>query len=172
MAHIHWWREMSAAIKGDKLHQLNRWNQTPIIVIPSVNKVPQGGQNESLWNHIYGGRGLELNAEPSVLVGTPQWEAADAEMKVLSGESTELKRSPIKAWSRSVSSHTCYAYYQEFSPRFFLPFQSIHLHFFQNLSRFFLCWLCLTHGSSVGPQNKIGHPAGGRFPCWVSAEHK
>ena len=42
----------------------------------------------------------------------------------------------------------------------------------QNLSRFFLCWLWLTHGSCVGPQNKIGHPARGRFPCWVPAEYK
>ena len=40
------------------------------------------------------------------------------------------------------------------------------------LSRFFLCWLRLTHGSCVGPQNKIGHPAGGRFLCWVPAEYK
>ena len=24
----------------------------------------------------------------------------------------------------------------------------------------------------VGPQNKIGHPAGCRFPCWVPAEYK
>ena len=28
---------------------------------------------------------------------TPQWEAADAEIKVPSGENTELKRSPFKA---------------------------------------------------------------------------
>ena len=33
---------------------------------------------------------------------TPQWGAADAEMKVPSGENTELKRSPFQAWSRSV----------------------------------------------------------------------
>ena len=30
---------------------------------------------------------------------------------------------------------------------------------------FSLCWLWLTHASCVGPQNKIGHPAGCRFPC-------
>ena len=83
----------------------------------------------------------------------------------LSGENTELKRFPFKAWSRSVSRHTCYAYCQGFLPCLFLPFRSIHLHFFQNFSRFFLCWLWLTHGSCVGPQNKIGHPAGCRFPC-------
>ena len=59
----------------------------------------------------------------------PQWGAADTEIKVPSGENTELKRSPFQAWSRSVYSHTCYAY-------LFLPFQSIHLHFFQNLSQF------------------------------------
>ena len=44
----------------------------------------------------------------------PQWGAADAEIKVPSGENTELKRSPFKAWSRSVYSHTCYAYRQGF----------------------------------------------------------
>ena len=101
-----------------------------------------------------------------------QWGAADAEIKVSSGENTELKRSPFKAWSRSVHCHACYAYCQGFLSCLFLPFWSIHLHFFQNLSRFFLCWLWLTHGSCVGKQNKIGHPAGGRLPCWVPAEYK
>ena len=95
----------------------------------------------------------------------PQWEAADAEIKVPFGENTELKRYPFKAWSRSLYSHTCYAYCQGFLPCLFLNFRSIHLHFFQSLPRFFLCWLWLTHGSCVGPQNKIGHPAGCRFPC-------
>ena len=37
----------------------------------------------------------------------PQWGAADAEIKVPSGENTDLKRSPFKAWSRSAYSHTC-----------------------------------------------------------------
>ena len=32
----------------------------------------------------------------------PQWGAADAEIKVPSGENTQFKRSPFKAWSRSV----------------------------------------------------------------------
>ena len=45
------------------------------------------------------------------------------------------------------------------------------LHFFQNF-RFLLCWLWLTRGSCVGLQNKIGHPAGCRFPCWAPAEYK
>ena len=103
---------------------------------------------------------------------TPQWGAADAEIKVPSGENTELKRSPFKAWSRSVYSHTCYAYCHGFLPCLFLSFRSIRLHFFQNLSWFLPCWLWLTHGSCVGPQNKIGHPAGCRFPCWVPAEYK
>ena len=54
-----------------------------------------------------------------------------------SGEKTELKRSPFKDWSRSVYSHTRYANWQGFLTRLFLPFRSIHLHFFWNLSRFF-----------------------------------
>ena len=33
---------------------------------------------------------------------SPQWGAADAEIKVPSGENTERKRSPFQAWSRSV----------------------------------------------------------------------
>ena len=86
--------------------------------------------------------------------------------------SVKLKRSPLKAWSGSVDSLTCYAYCQRFLPCLFLPFRSIHLHFFQNLSRFFLCWLLLAHGSCVGPQNRIGLPAGCRFPCVVPAEYK
>ena len=74
----------------------------------------------------------------------PQWGAADAEIKVPSGENTELKRSPFKAWSRSVYSRTCYAYCQGFLPCLFLPFQSNHLHFPQNSPDFFLYWLWLT----------------------------
>ena len=45
-----------------------------------------------------------------------QWGAADAEIKVPSVENTDLKRSLFKAWSRSVYSHTCYAYCQEILP--------------------------------------------------------
>ena len=101
-----------------------------------------------------------------------QWVAADAEIKVPSGESTELKRSPFKTWSRSVYSHICYAYCQGFFPCLFLHFRSILLHFSKTSPDFSMCWLWLTHGSCVGPQNKIGHPVGGRFPCWVLAEYK
>ena len=75
-------------------------------------------------------------------VFSPQWGAADAEIKVPSGENTELKRSTFQAWSRSVYSHTCYAFCPGFLPCLFLPFQSIHLHFFQNLSQFFPVLAC------------------------------
>ena len=72
----------------------------------------------------------------------PQWRAADAEIKVPSGENTELKRSPFKAWNRSVYSRTCYAYCQEILPGLFLPFQPFHLQFFPKTSPdFFLRWL-------------------------------
>ena len=101
-----------------------------------------------------------------------QWEAVDAEIKVPSGENTELKRSPFIAWSRSVYSYTCYAYCQWLLPCLFPPFQSIHLHFFQNLSRFFPVLALANTGSCVGPQNKIGQPAWCGFPCWVPAEYK
>ena len=115
---------------------------------------------------------LSLSCELAFLFSSPQWGAADAEIKVPFGENTELKRSPFKVWSRSVYSHTCYAYCQEFLPRLFPPFRSIHLHFFQNLSQFFPVLAVANTGSSVGPKNKIGHPVECRFPCWVPAEYK
>ena len=74
----------------------------------------------------------------------PQWGAADVEIKVPSGKNTELKHPPCKAWSRSVYSHTCYAYCQGFLPYSFLPVHSIHLHFSKTPLDFFLCWLWLT----------------------------
>ena len=55
---------------------------------------------------------------------------------------THFKSSPFKAWSRSVYSHTCYTYCQWVLPCLFLPFRSIHLHFFQNLSQFFPVLAC------------------------------
>ena len=88
-------------------------------------------------------------------IWTPQWGAADAEIKVPSDEITELKRSPFKAWSRSVYSHTCYAYCQGFLPCLW-TFWSIHLHFLQNLSWFFPVLAV----ANTGPQNKIRHPVG------------
>ena len=85
---------------------------------------------------------------------------------VLSSENTELKRSPFTAWSRSVYSHTCYAYCQGVLSFLLIstpgPFTCI---FSKTAPNFSVCWLWLTHGSCVGPQNKIGHPAGCRFPC-------
>ena len=100
-----------------------------------------------------------------VASGALQWEAADAEIKVPYGENTELKRSPFKAWSRSVYSHTCYPYCQEFLPCLFLPFQSIHLHFFKTSPEFFLVLAVANTGCCVGPQNKLGRPVGCRILC-------
>ena len=94
-----------------------------------------------------------------------QWAAADAEIKVQSVENTELKGSPFKTWSRSVYSHTCYAYCQGFLPCLFLPFRSIYLHFPKISPSFFPVLAVANTASCVGPQNKIGHPAGCRFLC-------
>ena len=80
-----------------------------------------------------------------------QWRASDTDIKVSFGENTELKHSPFRAWSRSVYSHTCYAYCQGFLPCLFLPFGSIHLHFSKTSSDFFLCWLWLMHSSLRRP---------------------
>ena len=113
---------------------------------------------------------VHRNSAPSI---APLWGAADAEIKVPSVENTELKRSPFKAWCRSVYSHTCYAYCQAFLPCLFLPFRYIYLQFSKTSPDFFpVLAVANNTRSCVGPQNKIGHPAGGRFQCWVPAEYK
>ena len=99
------------------------------------------------------------------LESPPQWGAADAEIKVPSGENTELERSPFKAWSRSVHCHACYAYCQEFVfPANFYPSGPFTCIFSKFLPTFPVLAVANT-GSSVGPQNKIGLLAGCRFPC-------
>ena len=55
------------------------------------------------------------------------------------------------------------------SPAFFPKPLTI---FFQNFSQVFPVLAAANTGSCVGPQNKIGHLAGYRFPCWVPAEYK
>ena len=54
---------------------------------------------------------------------------------------------------------------EDFFLAHFYPIQAIHLHFSQNLSRFFPALAVANTGSCVGPQNEIGHPARCRFPC-------
>ena len=66
----------------------------------------------------------------------PQWKAADAEIKVPSGENTELKRSPFIAWSRSVYSHTA----REFFLAYFYPSSPFTCIFSKTSPNFFLCW--------------------------------
>ena len=75
---------------------------------------------------------------------SPQWGAADAEIKVPSGENTELKRSPFKACSRSVYSHAFYAYCQGFLPYIFLPSGPFTCIFSKPPLISFLFWLWLT----------------------------
>ena len=96
----------------------------------------------------------------------PQWGAADAEIKVPSGENTELTRSPFKAWSRSVYSHTCYVTARDFLLANFYPSGQFTCIFFQNLSRVFVFSPVLAVSNSdscVGPRNEIGNPAWCRF---------
>ena len=83
-----------------------------------------------------------------------------------------IKVIPLKLWvGQFIAVHTTLTA-RDFFGAYFYPSGPFTCIFFQNLSRFLLCWLWLTHGSCVGPQNEIGYPAGCRFPCWVPAEYK
>ena len=70
---------------------------------------PHAAQNRT-------GPTLSTRVTRGLSTATPQWGAEDAEIKVLSDENTELKVSPFEPWSKSVYSHTCYAYCQGFLP--------------------------------------------------------
>ena len=84
-----------------------------------------------------------------------QWGAMDTEIKVPYIENAELKvkDSPIKAWSRSVCSHTEHATLtdKDFFLANFYPSSSFTCIFSKISSA--------NTGSCVGPQNKIGHLA-------------
>ena len=101
----------------------------------------------------------------SMLSKAPRWGAVDAEIKVVRTQSLNVL--PLKPGvGQYVDIH---AMRIRLLPGISsLPISTLPVHspeFFPTLSRFFLCWLWLTHGTCVGPQNRIGHPAGGRFPC-------
>ena len=93
----------------------------------------------------------------------PQWGTADAEIKVPPNENKELKRSPFKAWSRSVYSHTCFVYCQGFLPCVFLPSGPFTCTFSKTSPNFSPVLALAKTGFSVGPQNKIGHSARCKF---------
>ena len=107
---------------------------------------------------------LPLTPPPPLFL-SPQWGAADAEIKVPSVENTEFTGSPFKAWGRTLYSHTCYTCCQGFLPCLFLPFRSIHMHFFFNSPNFLPALAVANTSSYVGPQNKIGRPVEFWFPC-------
>ena len=102
------WTSM-AVIGWFACKSLSDWVRYLVIVMCTGKSGIFRGQPVSLRgsNPDYSGRSASR-------VKNPQWGAADAEIKVPSGENTELKLSPFKAWSRSVYSHTCYAYCQGF----------------------------------------------------------
>ena len=81
--------------------------------------------------HFSGIFSVSFSPSTSTSIYPPQWGAADAEIKAPSYGNTELERSPFKAWSRSVCSHTCYAVCQGCLPCLVRPFWSIHLPFFK-----------------------------------------
>ena len=101
---------------------------------------------------------------PKSCLWPPQWGAADAEIKVLSGENTELKRSPFKAWSRQYIAIDATLTARDFFLVYFYPSGPFTCIFSKSSPDFIR--------SCVGLQNKIGHTAGCKFPCWVPAEYK
>ena len=104
----------------------------------------------------------------------PKCGAADVEIKVPSDENTELKSAPFKlnpGVGQYIAMRATLTARDFFFANFYPsgPFTCI---FFQNLSRVFPVLAVTNTGCCVDPQNKIGHPVGYRFPCWVLVEYK
>ena len=100
---------------------------------------------------------------------SPQWEAADTEIKVPSVENTELRCSPFKELKPGVGKYIVIhamptargVFFANFYPSG--PFTCIFSP--KTSPEYFSLLAAANTGSCVGPQNKIGHPAGCRFPC-------
>ena len=97
-----------------------------------------------------------------LLPQTPQWGAADAEVKVPSDENTV---------GQYIAMHATLTARNFFLANFYPsgPFTCI---FSKTSSRFFPVLVAANTGSCEGPQNKVGHPAGCMFLCLVLREYK
>ena len=98
-----------------------------------------------------------------------QWGTADAEeVKSRLMRTQSLKVLPLKPGvGQYIAMHTRLTTRNFFLANFYPsgPFTCI---FFQNLSLVFTVLAVANTGSCVGPRNKLGHPAGCRFPCEFS----
>ena len=100
----------------------------------------------------------------SLSLSPPQWGAADAEKKSRLVRTQSLNVFPLKPKvGQYIAIHASLPA-RNFFPAYFYPSSPFTCIFSKTSPDFSLCWLWLTHGSCVGPQNKIGHPAGCRFP--------
>ena len=90
-----------------------------------------------------------------------QWETADAEMKVQSGENVLPLEPGVGQYIAIQATLTA----RDFFLTNFYPYGPFTCFFFQNLSRVFPVSAVANTSSCVGQQNKIGHPAGCRFLC-------
>ena len=109
---------------------------------------------------------------PAFFFFVPQWGVRTQKLKPHLVKTQSLNGLPLEPGvAQYIAIHATLTARDFFLANFY-PSGTFTCIFSQNLSRFFLCWLWLTHGSRVGPQNKIGHPAGGMFPCWGPRENK
>ena len=93
------------------------------------------------------------------------WGAADAEIKVPSDENIEIKHSLLKPGvGQYIAIHATLTI-RELFLAYFYPFGPFICIFSRTSPDFFPVLAMFKTGSCVGPQNKIDHLAGSRFPC-------
>ena len=88
-----------------------------------------------------------------------QWGTAEAEMKDPAVQNPEFKGFLFKPGVGPYVTMHAMPTARDFFPANFYPSNPFHLHLYQNLSWLFPVLAVANKGSSVGLQNKIGHPA-------------
>ena len=116
-----------------------------------------------------------LKSENSNVSYSPQLGAADIEMKVHLMRKQNLKVLPLKPGvGQCIAMHATRTARDFFLANFYPsgPFICIFSHTHTNSPKFFCVLAAANTDSCVGPQNKIGHLAGCRFPFLVPVEYK
>ena len=104
------------------------------------------------------------NVASIIPCSTPEWELLRQKLKSYLVRTQSLNVLPLKPGVGQYIALHAMLTARDFFLAYFYPSSPFTCIFSRTFPDLFLCWLWLTHGSCVGPQNKIDHPAGCRFP--------
>ena len=102
----------------------------------------------------------------------PEWELRMQKLKSRLVRTQSLKVLPLKPRvGKYIAIHATLTA-RDFFLAYFHPSFPFTCNFSKTSPNFFPVLAVANTGFCVGQQNKIGHPVGWRFPCWVPSEYK